>query len=272
MSHPGIRPVVRRAVLATLGERGYEHVRARSVARDIRRGLWTEPEIPILACAVAPGDFVVDAGANYGLYSFHLAAAVGPRGVVHAFEPVPGTCTTLHRVTRLLSLGNVRVVEAGVSDEGGSARMVVPRRDDGSADTGKAWTVRAGAGTAGGAVEVRMVRLDDELPRVEVTFLKCDVEGAELFALRGAADLLRRHAPTLLLETSRPAMSRYGVEPEQVQTLLEDLGYATYRYDSDARALRPSLAGDMDGNLLAVHPRRAARLAKLGAAEPLGPS
>jgi FkbM family methyltransferase len=200
-------------------------------------------------------------GANFGMYCFHLSRAVGPRGAVHAFEPVPATCVTLRRVARLLGLDNVRIVEAGASDAAGAARMALPRRGDGSADTGKAWAIRAGAPGPPDAVGARMVRLDEALDRVPVTFVKCDVEGAELFALGGATGLLERQAPTLVLETSRPAMSRYGVAPEELQSLLAELGYATYRYREGR--LHPSEAGDLDANLVAVHPRRAERVRKL---------
>lgn len=258
MSGSIVRPVVRRAALSLLGESGYERLRVRSVARDIRSGHWTEPEVPLVPLVVAPGDTVVDVGANFGMYCFHLSRAVGPQGTVEAFEPVPATCANLRRVVRLLALENVRIVEAGASDTAGVAEMAVPRRGDGSAEAGKAWAVRAEAASVLDAVRARMLRLDDALDGVEVTFMKCDVEGTELFALRGASRLLEEHAPTLVLETSRATMSRYGLVPEQLQELLEEFAYATYRF-RDGR-LHRGAAGDLDANLVAVHERRADRV------------
>ena len=60
-----------------------------------------------------------------------------------------------------------------------------------------------GDGTAGaaicedGEIEVRAERLDDLLADETPTFLKFDVEGAELDALRGAEETIRRHRPIL---------------------------------------------------------------------------
>ena len=58
-------------------------------------------------------------------------------------------------------------------------------------------------GTAGaalckdGEIEVRAERLDDLLADEAPTFLKFDVEGAELDALKGAEGTIRKHRPTL---------------------------------------------------------------------------
>ena len=48
-----------------------------------------------------------------------------------------------------------------------------------------------------GAVEVQCVRLDELLSSLGPTFIKMDIEGAELEALGGARQTLRRHAPIL---------------------------------------------------------------------------
>lgn len=263
MSGSALRPAVRRATLAIGGERGYERLRAWSVTRDIRNGSWTEPELALIEHAVRDGDEVADVGANYGMWSFHLSRAVGDAGRVHAFEPVRATCSTLERVMRGLGAANVRIVAAGAGDEPGSVSFVVPRRNDGSSDTGKAWAVRSSGAADAAAVTATMIRLDDELGDVDISFMKCDVEGGELFALRGARRVAERSAPTLVLETSRPAMSKYEVTPEQLQELLEDLGYDTYRYEPGEGVLKPAVAGDRDANLIAVHPRRADRLSAL---------
>src|SRR5207244_2514366 len=46
-------------------------------ALDIRRGRWTEPELRLIPLVVRPGESAIDVGANYGLWSYHLARAVG---------------------------------------------------------------------------------------------------------------------------------------------------------------------------------------------------
>jgi FkbM family methyltransferase len=59
------------------------------------------------------------------------------------------------------------------------------------------------------------------------TLIKCDVEGAELFVLRGAARLLRETRCDILLSVHPHygMMARYGHTIEDVRKFLEDLGY-----------------------------------------------
>ncbi len=53
--------------------------------------------------------------------------------------------------------------------------------------------------SAKGNVEVDLVSLDELLPDTEITFVKMDVEGAEMEALRGAAETIRRNVPKLAI-------------------------------------------------------------------------
>ena len=55
------------------------------------------------------------------------------------------------------------------------------------------------ASASDGAVNVPCGRLDDLLAGVAPTFLKLDIEGAELEALKGAAGILAQHRPRLAI-------------------------------------------------------------------------
>ena len=53
--------------------------------------------------------------------------------------------------------------------------------------------------TAGPGTQVRAIRLDSYPFQLPPTFLKMDIEGAELEALAGARGLIRQHRPTLAI-------------------------------------------------------------------------
>jgi FkbM family methyltransferase len=53
----------------------------------------------------------------------------------------------------------------------------------------------ASAVGAGGGEMIQVVAMDDVLPRFKPTFIKLDIEGAEMAALNGAAGLIREHHP-----------------------------------------------------------------------------
>lgn len=75
----------------------------------------------------------------------------------------------------------------------------------------------------GGDIPLR--RLDD-LGIDGIDFMKMDIEGFELYALRGAEQTLRKNLPTIIIE-QKPgvASKRYGQEDQAALRLLESWGY-----------------------------------------------
>ena len=73
-------------------------------------------------------------------------------------------------------------------------------------------------------------RLDNIVDPVRrVGFLKIDVEGAELLALRGGADLLRRDRPTILFESGPGSAEKLGLSREELFAFLtKEMGYSVY--------------------------------------------
>ena len=56
-------------------------------------------------------------------------------------------------------------------------------------------------------------------------FIKIDIEGFEMEALRGAEWTLRTHHPVILSELSDPLLRRNGSSSRQVVEFLEKIGY-----------------------------------------------
>ncbi|MDB9315423.1 FkbM family methyltransferase [Spirulina sp. CS-785/01] len=79
-------------------------------------------------------------------------------------------------------------------------------------------------------------------------FLKMDIEGAELEALKGSRELLAQHRIHYLL-VEQPKGS-------DGQQLILDYGYTAWLVDEDTQQLRPlsHLKGDCFGNFLFVSP------------------
>jgi len=60
-------------------------------------------------------------------------------------------------------------------------------------------TVEGGSSHVGGDTKVQSVALDDVIPTFAPTFIKMDIEGAEMKALRGARMLISRYRPDLAI-------------------------------------------------------------------------
>ena len=139
-----------------------------------------------------PGAVVVDAGANIGIYSQFLSRCVGLTGVVHSFEPSPENFERLQSAMR--KLANVRLCQAAVGECSGRSKLYVS--DQLNVDH----RTYATEGDSRRAVPIDIVALDDYFkPGQHVDFIKMDIQGYELHALRGANRVLADNPNAKLL-------------------------------------------------------------------------
>ena len=250
------RRILKRALAPVLDERSYKYVQALSKVWDIRTKGWDEPELEILDQLVRPGDTVLDIGANYGLYAYHLSKCVGPRGRVIAFEPLPFTSATFKIVARILRFRNVELVERGCGERNEEISFTVPVQQSGAIMAGLVHIKgrnndRPGKELPGNAlwagtkdVTCQVVRIDDYLHDLEgVAFIKCDIEGADLYAMRGAQQTLTKHRPIVLMEINPWFLEGFGLKVEDIVSFFEGLGFGMYRLQN--RMLVPTTAAQV---------------------------
>lgn len=158
-------------------------------------------ELPVqqaLAAHLAPGGVFYDVGANIGFLTVIGARLAGPAGRVYAFEPVPANVDAVRRNVALNRFDNVEVVEVALSNRSGTGELALAAYSGGS--------VLADAGTPpdqAGVLSVRLACIDELVEQGGLrppTFVKIDVEGAELAVLEGMARTAVRHRPVILCE------------------------------------------------------------------------
>ncbi len=194
------------------------------------RGAYERDELLALRRLVAPGDVVVDIGANVGMFTLVAASATGPTGAVHAFEPND----TVYRRLRANVVGSplrgiVTTWNLGLGEEptvvtlwGSSDCGPHRSRNDGLSSAYRDGLRSDPVGT------MRIERWDD-LVGGRVDVVKLDCEGSELPALNGMAASLREWRPRLLLEANPVTFRAAGYETADLLDLLTGLGYALYR-------------------------------------------
>jgi len=96
---------------------------------------------------------------------------------------------------------------------------------------------------SGAALSVPVVSLDgflddNGIAAQEVAFVKIDIEGYEVQALRGASGLLAA-GPVILSEFAPKYMRRGGLDPADYVDLFVGAGYSPFCYDAGASALVP---------------------------------
>jgi FkbM family methyltransferase len=260
-----LRRAVKSALHPVLNDRVYVYVQGIAKALDIRQGKWSEPELDLIAAAVQPGDDVLDLGANYGLYTYHLSRAVGAAGRVYAFEPLPFTHRTLAFVVRLLGLRNVTIVPKGCSDVAGTVTFQLPMQASGAPSAGQAYIGTRNDHRPGAESQVRwnqttpvdcdVVALDQYLPRLRrLSLIKSDIEGAELLAFRGAARMIETHSPCVICEINPWFLDGFGLRLEDLIGFFSDRGYRMYSYTAEKRLRQVSALSDVvEDNYVFIH-------------------
>ncbi len=227
---------------------------ARGETYDFEALTWEVDERAAVSKIVKAGDVAIDVGAHCGLYTLLLSRLVGAGGRVLAFEPSPRELFHLRRHVRLNGCSNVRVEPSALGDANGNATLHL---SGGFRTTGNN-SLRPSPGHPEG-VTVPLMRLDDYVSRHEEfarpDFIKMDIEGAELEALRGARKTIERSHPTILIEMSEATCIPWGYRCVEKYDLLSEWGYTM-------RDLRLSPAPRRDTfdpmvNLVALHPSRA---------------
>ncbi len=197
---------------------------------------WVNWDKRVYLSFIRRGDIVLDLGANVGAHSVFFSHLVGSTGKVIAFEPLPVNLEALRRlVARRSRYENVEVVQAAVGnpDRGTTTATI---RVPGS-DATQASLVAQSAGSWSGQDEIHSMECPitsiDRHPAVRavsrVSFVKLDVEGAELFALRGAAATVARHHPLIYCEIYRKWTAAFGYAPADLMELVASLGYREAR-------------------------------------------
>ncbi len=138
-------------------------------------------------CKAQKGDIVIDAGAYTGNTVSYFEQCVGDTGKVYAFEPMQKTFTTLQE--NMGHIPHVHLVQAGVSDVDGHVHIAEQNTPGANLRTE-------------GSVRVETRSIDSFLQEQgldRLDFLKMDIEGSEMAALKGAKNTIQNLHPKMAI-------------------------------------------------------------------------
>jgi FkbM family methyltransferase len=183
--------------------------------RAVADGSAYDPNWHFLNAWIRPGDVFLDLGANIGTIS--IPAAVNG-ATVHAFELLDANVRHLVKSVQKNSLNNVSFVVGAVYD----------RHDCVGVGGVSAW----GTVLATSLVAIPTIVIDAYVERKSlgrVDMMKLDVEGSENRALEGAAALIARDHPDVVIECNALACGSYGYSFRTLLKFLERHGYRLLR-------------------------------------------
>lgn len=177
----------------------------------------------VMEALLQPGDTMLDIGANAGYFTLLAAQRVGPQGTVIAFEPMPSVNAILRKNIELNSLAQVQVRTEALYCEDG-----VMSFNEGPADHCGISSLRA-IDRVSNTIRVVTARGDNVLAAdLPIALIKIDIEGAELHALQGLEQTLKRHTPDLIVEVTDEYLRGMGHTAADMHQFLNYLGYRMY--------------------------------------------
>jgi len=138
------------------------------------------------------GDFVIDGGAYFGDTALWFSKHVGESGKVFAFEPLEYNFEILKKNIIENSLNNmITAVKKGIGEV--EQRLNISGFGSGA-------TIISCESSKGESVDITTIDKFVMVNKIEhVNFIKMDIEGAELSALKGAQETLKKFRPKLAI-------------------------------------------------------------------------
>jgi FkbM family methyltransferase len=194
-------------------------------------GVWEPSITAYLAGAIAPGDIVIDIGANVGYDTLLASQLVGQAGQVHAIEASPTVYALLTANLALNRTTNVTPHHAAVCASDCMVPVFLHDRCNLGGTTIVPSVARRRAATLEATIPGRP--LGDILPMATIIgarLIKIDVEGAEWPVIQGFADLLPllSSRTELLIEVSAEALHDHDTSIPQFLDLFRRAGFSPY--------------------------------------------
>jgi FkbM family methyltransferase len=188
--------------------------------------LYESVEMSLLKKFVKKGDFVIDGGANLGIYTHRFVNLVGHEGSVIAFEPLEFLCDFLDQHIKSKS---VQIVPKALSDSNQTMKIWIPYIGSGLLEPALASLQETASHSK--QLSVATVKLDDQImENICVNFIKMDLEGHEMVALRGAERVLRKNRPVVQFEENNMTGKL-----EDWQVYANRVNYGLFKIDSKRR-------------------------------------
>ncbi len=178
-------------------------------------------EINLIRRNIRPGDVVLDIGANIGFYTTIFSELTGSNGQVHAFEPDPENCDHLRDATKKLE--NVNVINKAVDSKSGKLKLFTSKKLNVDHRTYKTDDFDR-------ELEVEAISIDDFFrnnnPGKVVDFIKIDIQGFEMEAMKGMIHLLESNPQLNILSEFWPyGLKKAGSSALEYFIFLNKLGF-----------------------------------------------
>ena len=188
-------------------------------------------EISLMKKYIKTGDSVLDIGANIGFYAEILSSLVGEKGKVHCFEP--DTTNFKHLESRSKNLKNITVNNKAVSDKTETIKIYTSKKLNVDHRTYKPDEYDQ-------EIDIHAISIDEYLLSInstqidkKISFIKMDIQGFEMSAIKGMHNTLQSPDLKLLSEFWPYGMKKAGTSVLDYFNFLKQYQFFIYLIDNN---------------------------------------
>lgn len=185
-------------------------------------------EISLLQKHIKPGDIVLDIGANIGFYSEIFSSLVGEKGKVYCFEP--DAVNFKHLKDRVNHIKNVSIYHKAVADSNQTIKIYTSKLLNVDHRTYKPDEYDE-------EIDIEAVALDSFLQTPKVNFIKIDIQGFEMTAMKGMNQILKNNNLKILSEFWPYGLKKAGSSIIEYYSLLVSNGFKVYLINQNKLSL-----------------------------------
>ena len=185
--------------------------------------------ISFLKKQLVNGSVFIDIGANIGAYSLIASKLVGNKGKVYSFEPVKSIHNQLTQNIKQNSITNIVVEKMAIFDKNTTLELYISDNQNMGMSS-----ILHHSNESGEKQTVQATTLDnyiDNKDLIKIDFIKIDIEGAEINALKGMKQTLIKFSPIILIEISDGILENSTINSKIIYSFLNELNYTPYNID-----------------------------------------
>lgn len=172
------------------------------------------------------GTEIIEVGANNGNFTVEFADMVGNEGKVYAFEPQRIIYQQLCGNIFLNGLDNVYTYNVAVGHENGKVNIEkINYHEKERVNFGDVHIVNGNDSD----ISVQLITLDS-IEYQNLSVIKIDVQGFEVYVIKGAVNTITKHRPFIFIEIENDQLNKYGFTEQDLIREIEDLNYTVIRF------------------------------------------
>jgi len=197
---------------------------------------------------IKPNDVVIDIGANLGYYSKLFSKWVGAKGLVHSVEPVKEIREVLEKNIR--GIKNINIYPYALGSENKKIKLGNNTRKERGFIASGSHSVLNDNENAVDEFDAEM-RIGSELFAEvnKVDFIKCDVEGYEIYIIPELKGIISKFYPSVLIETRQEKRSF-------IINFFNDLNYSDFVLKNGLLYKSNTFEEKVEDDILFIHKNR----------------